>query len=107
MIAKNSISNLYWNGQAFAGSKAEAQSLAPSQLAFLRATYENVEGESLATEVIFEVEATHWLQGDFGEGFATYACLNGRWYSVNGRKGFVSDIRWAVRREDVLRALEM
>lgn len=51
------------------------------------------------------IQAARWAEGDFGEGYATYARVLNRWASVNGKDNMVHEIRWYVRSEAVIRAL--
>lgn len=44
--------------------------------------------------------------GDFGEGFNSYARVEGEWLSVNGNASDVFDIRWIVSDEKVISRLD-
>lgn len=44
-------------------------------------------------------------QGNFGEGYNTYAQFNILWYSVNGTQNHITEIHWTVCRPTVLQNL--
>lgn len=41
-----------------------------------------------------------------GEGYATYAKVGGKWYSINGDYGRVEDVRWTVDDPAKVKVLE-
>lgn len=47
-------------------------------------------------------QASAWAEGNFGEGYCLYARLKNKWYSVNGVRPFVSEIRWEVNNPKII-----
>lgn len=50
-----------------------------------------------------EIEGTRpdrYLEADLGNGYASYALADGRWFSINGTREEIMDIRWECQEKE-------
>ena len=51
-LAFNKLTNLYWNGKAFTGSRSEAKVVDATTLAVLRYTFQNVSSTTFGIQML-------------------------------------------------------
>lgn len=85
-----------------------AHVVALRQLGARSAPLDNRRDRDIVFPMNMTTQASAWCEGKFfkGEGYATYARVNNRWFSVNGIRPMVTETRWEVTDKNKIEQLE-